>query len=243
MFASRIFNLIFFHVVIWFGCNNLSTCNIVVACTVYVYVGISLEVWILLFAMVFTNLYISFSFFFFFFVLCCFFFYFFIIAGWAPKGELCSALCFQQNEQRQHVLCMLNCFLFSLLAFFKNSLFFRCILAISVGWPGYLTFVVAAMGILFSVVFFFLRRSVWPFMKSAKSRWTLPPFFFVRPAFWVWGSCQILVLVSGRTSRRARTTGYGAGCVYMLWPTLLVNTLKRGRWTKGWGGFARCHLL
>lgn len=192
----------------------------------------------------FSPTYISlFRFFVLFFVLCCFFFYFFIIAGWAPKGELCSALCFQQNEQRQHVLCMLNCFLFSLLAFFKNSLFFRCILAISVGWPGYLTFVVAAMGILFSVVFFFLRRSVWPFMKSAKSRWTLPPFFFVRPAFWVWGSCQILVLVSGRTSRRARTTGYGAGCVYMLWPTLLVNTLKRGRWTKGWGGFARCHLL
>lgn len=162
MFASRIFNLIFFHVVIWFGCNNLSTCNIVVACTVYVYVGISLEVWILLFAMVFTNLYFF----------CC-----------------CS----------------------------YGHFVFCC--------------------------FFFLRRSVWPFMKSAKSRWTLPPFFFVRPAFWVWGSCQILVLVSGRTSRRARTTGYGAGCVYMLWPTLLVNTLKRGRWTKGWGGFARCHLL
>lgn len=129
-------------------------------------------------------IYLFFVFFcFLFFVLCCFFFYFFIIAGWAPKGELCSALCFQQNEQRQHVLCMLNCFLFSLLAFFKNSLFFRCILAISLGWPGYLTFVVAAMGILFSVVFFFLRRSVWPFMKSAKSRWTLPPYFFCSPGF------------------------------------------------------------
>lgn len=183
MFASRIFNLIFFHVVIWFGCNNLSTCNIVVACTVYVYVGISLEVWILLFAMVFTNLYISFSFFFFFFVLCCFFFYFFIIAGWAPKGELCSALCFQQNEQRQHVLCMLNCFLFSLLAFFKNSLFFRCILAISVGWPGYLTFVVAAMGILFSVVFFFSSPLCLTFYEISQKSLNAASIFFCSPGF------------------------------------------------------------
>lgn len=125
-------------------------------------------------------IYLFFVFFcFLFFVLCCFFFYFFIIAGWAPKGELCSALCFQQNEQRQHVLCMLNCFLFSLLAFFKNSLFFRCILAISLGWPGYLTFVVAAMGILFSVVFFFSSPLCLTFYEISQKSLNAASIFFL----------------------------------------------------------------